>query len=292
MQIKNIENFNLQDCEEFLKDNLNSEKDNLNGELVDLVRGRQKRLMDDIFRAKRKDEEAWKEQIHSVEENIKWIDFSLFNERKRFHSYKKIRFILKCIIFICTFLICSALYYVNTFHAIYDTGRHAQAEYTTGIEYVLLIWGLIEPNYYVYSIYMEGTFQGFLIIGILSVIILLISNIFSSSLTTKIYNIQDGDKQQKYRAIQNKQGKMGLCKVGRLKLKKILSFDYDALFMIHENSYICKKDGKYGIYNTEINKMLVSVLYDDIYAIKEDSVELVKDDQVHCFTHKGYRIVK
>ena len=84
---------------------------------------------------------------------------------------------------------------------------------------------------------------------------------------------------------------MGLCKVGRFKIKKVLHFDYSDMFMICDNSYICKKDGKYGIYNTEANKMLVPIQYDDIYAITDDSIELVMNSQVHRFTHKGYRIV-
>ena len=84
---------------------------------------------------------------------------------------------------------------------------------------------------------------------------------------------------------------MGLCKVGRLKIKKVLPIDYNDIFMICDNSYICKKDGKYGIYNTEINKMLVPIQYDDIYAITDDSIELIMNSQVHRFTRKGYRIV-
>jgi hypothetical protein len=128
-------------------------------------------------------------------------------------------------------------------------------------------------------------------IGLVSILFLLLSSLFHSPLIKKIYNIQDGDKSQKYRAIQNKQGKMGLCKVGRLKIKKVLPFDYNDIFMICDNSYICQKDGKYGIYNTETNRMLVPIQYDDIHAITDDSVELVMNNQVHRFTHKGYRIV-
>ena len=128
-------------------------------------------------------------------------------------------------------------------------------------------------------------------IGLVSILFLLLSSLFHSPLIKKIYNIQDGDKSQKYRAIQNKQGKMGLCKVGRLKIKKVLPIDYNDIFMICDNSYICKKDGKYGIYNTEANKMLVPIQYDDIYAITDDSIELIMNSQVHRFTRKGYRIV-
>ena len=37
--------------------------------------------------------------------------------------------------------------------------------------------------------------------------------------------------------------------------------------------------------------MLVPIQYDDIYAITDDSIELIMNSQVHRFTRKGYRIV-
>ena len=113
-----------------------------------------------------------------------------------------------------------------------------------------------------------------------------------SPFVRKIYNIQDGDKSLKYRIIQNKNGKVGLCKVGRLKLNKILDFDYDSLFMINDNSYVCKNKNKFGIYNTDIKKWTVPIIYDSIYAINNDTIDLMKDKKVYSFSHKGYRIVK
>ena len=85
---------------------------------------------------------------------------------------------------------------------------------------------------------------------------------------------------------------MGLCKVGRFKIKKVLPFDYDDIFMIRDNGFICIKDGKYGIYNAENKKMMVPIIYDDIYAINFDTLDLIKNKQSYSFTHKGYRIVK
>ena len=58
MQIKNVDNFNLQDCERFLNENPNSD-------LADAVRLRQRQLMDEIFRANERDEEARKAMINS-----------------------------------------------------------------------------------------------------------------------------------------------------------------------------------------------------------------------------------
>ncbi|MCD8235171.1 MAG: hypothetical protein LUD00_00650 [Prevotellaceae bacterium] len=58
MQIKNVDIFNLQDCERFLNENPDSD-------LADAVRERQRRLLDEIFRTNKRDEEARKAQINS-----------------------------------------------------------------------------------------------------------------------------------------------------------------------------------------------------------------------------------
>lgn len=75
MQIKNVDNFNLQDCERFLNENPNSD-------LADSVRLRQRQLMDEIFRANKRDEEARKAQISSCRKKMSWIDVALFNEKR------------------------------------------------------------------------------------------------------------------------------------------------------------------------------------------------------------------
>lgn len=291
MQIKNVDNFNLQDCERFLNENPNSD-------FADSVRVRQRQLMDEIFRTNKRDEEARKAQIISCRKKMSWIDMALFNEKKRYKTLSALRCIIFGILIICLFTIGAVIYYCNTEHYIYEEYSSLQESHVTGLEHILLKIGMIHVPWYVddfspcwdaYEVY--GVVGVPIIICFASILFLLLSSLFHSPLIKKIYNIQDGDKSQKYRAIQNKQGKMGLCKVGRLKIKKVLPIDYNDIFMICDNSYICKKDGKYGIYNTETNKMLVPIQYDDIYAITDDSIELVMNSQVHRFTHKGYRIV-
>ena len=291
MQIKNVGNFNLQDCERFLNENPNSD-------FADSVRVRQRQLMDEIFRANKRDEEARKAQISSCRKKMSWIDVALFNEKKKYKTLSALRCIIFGILIICLFTIGAVIYYCNTEHYIYEEYSSLQESHVTGLEHILLKIGMIHVPWYVddfspcwdaYEVY--GVVGVPIIICFASILFLLLSSLFHSPLIKKIYNIQDGDKSQKYRAIQNKQGKMGLCKIGRLKIKKVLPIDYNDIFMICDNSYICKKDGKYGIYNTETNKMLVPIQYDDIYAITDDSIELVMNSQVHRFTHKGYRIV-
>ena len=74
MQIKNVENFNLQDCDNYLKNNPN-------GELAESVRLRQKQLIEQTIQVNRKKDEERKQEVHSYEMNTQWIDMAEFNER-------------------------------------------------------------------------------------------------------------------------------------------------------------------------------------------------------------------
>ena len=293
MQIKNVEHFNLQDCNNYLKNNPN-------GELVESVRLRQKQLIDQTNQVNRKKDEERKREVHSYEMNTQWIDMAEFNEKKKYKSLSFPRCILKSIIFICLLIVIIAVYYFCTEHYIYEEYASGQASYVTGIENFLLrcdiidtpwFWGdNFSPHWDTYDV--DSCFGYISGIGIISFFILLLTNIWHTPFVRKIYNIQDGDKSLKYRIIQNKNGKVGLCKVGRLKLNKILDFDYDSLFMINDNSYVCKNKNKFGIYNTEVKKWTVPIVYDSIYAINNDTIDLMKDKKVYSFSHKGYRIVK
>ena len=293
MQIKNVENFNLQDCDNYLKNNQN-------GELVESVRLRQKQLIDQTNQVNRKKDEERKREVHSYEMNTQWIDMAEFNEKKKYKSLSFPRCILKYIIFICLLIVLLVVYYFCTERYIYEEYASGQASYVTGIENFLLrcdiidtpwFWGdNFSPHWDRYDV--DSCFGYISGIGIISFFILLLTNIWHTPFVRKIYNIQDGDKSLKYRIIQNKNGKVGLCKVGRLKLNKILDFDYDSLFMINDNSYVCKNKNKFGIYNTDIKKWTVPIIYDSIYAINNDTIDLMKDKKVYSFSHKGYRIVK
>lgn len=293
MQIKNVENFNLQDCESYLKNNPN-------GELAESVRLRQKQLIDQTNQVSREKDEERKRQVHCYEMKTQWIDMAEFNEKKKYKSLSFPRCILKSIIFISLLIVIVAVYYFCTEHYIYEEYASGQASYVTGIENFLLSCDIIDtpcfggdnfsPHWDTYSV--DGGFFLFFGIGIFSFFILLLTSIWHTPFVSKIYNIQDGDKSLKFRTIQNKKGKVGLCKVGRLKLNKILDFDYDALFMINDNSYVCKNKNKFGIYNTDVKKWTVPIIYDSIYAINNNTIDLKKDNQVYSFSHKGYRIVK
>ena len=97
MQIKNVENFNLQDCESYFKNNPN-------GELAESVRLRQKQLIDQTNQVSREKDEERKREVHSYEMNTQWIDMAEFNEKKKYKSLSFPRCILKSIIFIRIFI--------------------------------------------------------------------------------------------------------------------------------------------------------------------------------------------
>ena len=293
MQIKNVENFNLQDCDSYLKNNPN-------GELAESVRLRQKQLIDQTNQVSREKDEERKRQVHCYEMKTQWIDIAEFNEKKKYKSLSFSRCILKPIVFICLLIVVAAVYFFNTKHYIYEEYSWDQASHVTGIENFLLNCEIIDTHYYWNDSFSphwdtytyDSGFWSISFIGIIVFFILLLTSIWHTPFVSKIYNIQDGDKSLKFRAIQNKKGKVGLCKVGRLKLNKILDFDYDALFMINDNSYVCKSKNKFGIYNTDVKKWTVPIIYDSIYAINNNTIDLKKDNQVYSFSHKGYRIVK
>ena len=104
MQIKNVENFNLQDCDNYLKNNQN-------GELVESVRLRQKQLIDQTNQVSREKDEERKRQVHCYEMKTQWIDIAEFNEKKKYKSLSFSRCILKSIVFICLLIVVAAVYF-------------------------------------------------------------------------------------------------------------------------------------------------------------------------------------
>ena len=115
---------------------------------------------------------------------------------------------------------------------------------------------------------------------------------YHSPLIGEIYNIEDGTKADKYRPVQNEKGKCGLYKLGRTRIKKLLPFEYDLVCPAKENSFICCKDSKYGLYNADTQKMMIPVSYDNIYSMGDSVIQLIKNGEVYTFSYKGYRIIE
>ena len=230
--------------------------ENPKSELINSVKARLEYLKSE---SAGKNENKCSNNIKSYRDKMKWVDFAQFNEKK---IYKN--FTIPMCVCVVGFIICT----------------------------ILSILSILSNEYYgeigiLFCALSFGFFSFFYIFWL------------NSSPLNQIYNIEDGDPlqikhraiQKKNRVIQNKRGKMGICKL-TYKIKQILPCIYDDIFMLQDNSYICKRKGKVGIFNIEVKKMLVPVIYDEIHDIQEDCVELIKDNQVYYFNHKGYRFVK
>lgn len=197
--------------------------------------------------------------IDSLRSKTKWIDINQFLEGRRYYNIPNmIRLLYLGGLIICLGYIFLACY----FHGIY----------------------------FYEVLYDICDLSGWIAFIIITSIIL--KGIDSSKIIKNIYNIQDGDEKLRFRIAEDKKGKKGICNAGRLRIRQLLPFEYDEIFATYENSYACKKDGKYGVYNADLKKMAIPVIYDDIYSITPESIVLIKDEQKYCLTHKGYRIVK
>lgn len=295
MEHKNIDNLNSQKYNFFMRNNHNSE-------LITAVNSRQKQFVDENLTANKRNDEMRRKQIDSFETKMAWMDMVQFNEKKKYRDYTKFLILIFIVFLVSAILVGFGEYYTSSECCIYTADPHQQALYVNGIESLLLKMGVITTNpWYGVSettfprmdMYWEGTSTVVLsILFLVSFYTFLILGIFHSPLAKEIYNIQDGNKSQKFRVIQNKEGYFGICKLGFHKLTKILPFEYDKITMIEEGSYICKKGSKVGLYNTDAKRFTVPVIYDDVYFIDKTSLLLIKDNEVYSFTHKGYRIVK
>ena len=195
-------------------------------------------------------------------------------------------------------LVVTTLYYTSTTHCIYSGWGDEQANHVYGFENILLVLHFIRPSYWYSTDFplwdnyeVSDTFFAILLISVFLLILFLITSLNHSSLIGKIYNIGDGTKADIFRPIQNNQGKCGLCQLGRIRLKRLLPFQYDLICPAKDNSFICCKDSKIGVYNATTKKMVIPVIYDEVYSLGESIIKLVKNGEIHIFSYKGYRII-
>lgn len=292
MEIKRIEHLSKDECREYLQNNPD-------GELVKEVQGRLNAILAAEEKARQRKEA---ERKASVTLKNKWIDVNQFLEKRKYKNLNGVRTILLILFSICLIAILTTLYYTNSTHYIHSESWSEQCSKTYGLENVLLNLRFLKMPWYWYDDetvfptwdnYREGdTFFAFLLIGGFLLVMFLITTLNHSSLIGKIYNIGDGTKTDKFRPVQNKQGRCGLCQLGRTRLKRLLPFQYDLICPAKENSFICCKESKYGVYNAATKKMVIPVEYDDIYLMGESIIKLVKNGEIHIFSYKGYRIIE
>lgn len=121
-------------------------------------------------------------------------------------------------------------------------------------------------------------------------LLLLVSCPFSSPVLSRIYNVENTES--RYVVVQDRSGKMGLCRCGRLRLVPLLRFKYEEISPCENDSYICKKENKLGVYNAGLRKMVLPVVYDSIEQDGDDILEVTQNGVASKFTTKGYRVIE
>jgi len=238
MEIKRIEHLSKDECMEYMHNNPN-------GELAIEVQGRLNEILATEEKARQRKET---ERKASVILKNKWIDINQFFEVRKYRNLNGVRMLLLLLFTVCLFFVFATLYYTNSMHYIYDRGRDIQCKNTYGLENFLLVLQFIRMRYWydsdtvfpTWDNYREGdSFFAFLLIGGFLLVMFLITTLNHSPLIGKIFNIGDGAKTDKYRPVQNKQGKCGLCQLERTRLKRLLPFQFDLICPAKDNSFIC-----------------------------------------------------
>ena len=277
MKIKNIEDFTLEECQEYL---------NMlpNGEDRVAVEARINAIL--------------KHNKHH--EDVKWIDIKQFLSN---HKYRKLSCAKKIVwipLLIAFFLLSASIYFSNTTHKMYDNDILEQADYTTGIEWLLLQMEFIRPKYWYkgnecpwYDSYYICD-EAFATLGVIipAIYILLIIHLLSSPSLPGIYNIEQEEKTKSVRRTQNIAGKFGLHLCKKLRITQLLPMEYDNIYYCGGNAYVCVRGNKSGVYNTQAKKMVINIEYDSI-EISQNGALIVSKNGVHSkLTTDGYRIIE
>lgn len=292
MKIKSVENFSLEECREYL----NTHPD---GPERSAVEDR----LDAILHQKRYCEEQKEKQRKLEQErlikDVKWIDIKQFLSNHKYRKLSGAKIIVWVLLLIEVFILSASIYFSNTTHMMYDYDRWDQANYTTGIECLLLQMGCIDPRgwyedeYPLYdSYYMQSEVFATLGVIIPAILILIIIHFLSSPSLPNIYNIEQEEKTKSVRRTQNRAGKFGLHLCKKRRIIQLLPMEYDNIYHCGGNAYICVRGNKSGVYNTQAKKMVINIEYDSI-EISQNGALIVSKNGVHSkLTTDGYRIIE
>lgn len=276
MKIKSVENFSLEECREYLNTNpdgpeRSAVEDRLNAIL------HQKRYSEEQKEKQRKLEQE------RLIKDVKWIDIKQFLSN---HKYRKLfgaKIIVWVPLLIAVFILSASIYFSITTHKMYDGSRWEQANYTTGIERLLLQMDCIYP---------DGVGAATLGVIIPAILILIIIHFLSSPSLPSIYNIEQEEKTKSVRRTQNRAGKFGLHLCKKRRIIQLLPMEYDNIYHCGGNAYICVRGNKSGVYNTQAKKMVINIEYDSI-EIAQNGALIVSKNGVHSkLTTDGYRIIE
>ena len=291
MKIKSVENFSLEECREYL----NTHPD---GPERSAVEDR----LDAILHQKRYYEEQKEKQRKLEQErlikDVKWIDIKQFLSNHKYRKLSGAKIIVWIPLLVAVFILSASIYFSNTTHKMYAEYRSDQANYTTGIEWLLLQMDCIEPDWYgdEYPRYDSYWIRGeaFATLGVIipAILLLIIIHFLSSPSLPNIYNIEQEEKTKSVRRTQNRAGKFGLHLCKKRRIIQLLPIEYDNIYYCGGNAYVCVKGNKSGVYNTQAKKMVINIEYDSI-EISQNGALIVSKNGVHSkLTTDGYRIIE
>lgn len=289
MKIKSVENFSLEECREYL----NTHPD---GPERSAVEDR----LDAILHQKRYCEEQKEKQRKLEQErlikDVMWIDIKQFLSNHKYRKLSGAKIIVWVPLLIAVFILSASIYFSNTTHKMYDYGWD-QANYTTGIECLLLQMDCINPRYgdeypRYDSYYMLD--EAFATLGVIipAILILIIIHFLSSPSLPSIYNIEQEEKTKSVRRTQNRAGKFGLHLCKKRRIIQLLPIEYDNIYYCGGNAYVCVRGNKSGVYNTQAKKMVISIEYDSIEIAQNGALIVSKNGAHSKLTTDGYRIIE
>ena len=291
MKIKSVENFSLEECREYL----NTHPD---GPERSAVEDR----LDAILHQKRYYEEQKEKQRKLEQErlikDVKWIDIKQFLSNHKYRKLSGAKIIVWIPLLVAVFILSASIYFSNTTHKMYAEYRSDQANYTTGIEWLLLQMDCIQPDrdgdeYPRYDSYWIRD-EAFATLGVIipAILLLIIIHFLSSPSLPNIYNIEQEEKTKSVRRTQNRAGKFGLHLCKKRRIIQLLPIEYDNIYYCGGNAYVCVKGNKSGVYNTQAKKMVINIEYDSI-EISQNGALIVSKNGVHSkLTTDGYRIIE
>lgn len=292
MKIKNIEDFTLEECREYLNTHPDGPERSAVEDRLDAILQQKKHCEE------QKDIQKKLEQKH-VEKDVSWIDIKQFLANHKYHNLSRIVTVVWILLISAILLLALAFYYSNTNHRIFVYGWE-QAQYTSGIERLLLDidfidtrWHYSDAEYPRYETYDMGNLSPIsLVVIIAAIFILIIINSFHSLPLPNIYNIEQEEKTRSVRRTQNRAGKFGLHLCKKRRIIQLLPMEYDNIYYCGGNAYVCVRGNKSGVYNTQAKKMVISIEYDSI-EIAQNGALIVSKNGVHSkLTTDGYRIIE
>ena len=258
--------------------------------------------LDAILHQKRYCEEQKEKQRKLEQErlikDVKWIDIKQFLSNHKYRKLSGAKIIVWVPLLIAVFILSASIYFCNTTHKMYDDDSWDQANYTTGIESLLLQMDCIDPGWYndEYPRYDSYRIRddAFATLGVIvpAMLFLIIIHFLSSPSLSNIYNIEQEEKTKSVRRTQNRVGKFGLHLCRKRRIIQLLPIEYDNIYYCGGNAYVCVRANKCGVYNVLAKKMVINIEYDSIEIAQNGALIVSKNGVLSKLTTDGYRIIE